>query len=79
MGEEKGGTGRKRVNEARGKGTELVGKNPLPCDADFQDKKLSYRRGTARCVVSVEILPTVQKLRVRQALIEQIEVTKLEV
>jgi len=22
------------------------------------DKKLSYRRGTARCVVSVEILPT---------------------
>jgi len=23
-----------------------------------KDKKLSYRRGTARCVVSVEILPT---------------------
>jgi len=22
-----------------------------------QDKKLSYRRGTARCVVSIEILP----------------------
>ena len=31
-----------------------------------EDKKLSYRRGTARCVVSVEILPIaaqkVQKL-----------------
>ena len=67
MGEEKGGTGRKGVTEARGKGREFV-------DADFQDKKLSYRRGTARCVVSVEILPTVQKLRVRQVLIEQIEV-----
>ena len=24
----------------------------------LQDKKLSYRRGTARCVVSIEILPT---------------------
>jgi len=23
----------------------------------FADKKLSYRRGTARCVVSIEILP----------------------
>ena len=35
-------------------------------------KKLSYRRRTARCVVSVEILPianaTVQKLLVRQVL-----------
>ena len=25
--------------------------------AALQDKKLSYRRGTARCVVSVEVLP----------------------
>jgi len=25
--------------------------------ATLQDKKLSYRRGTARCVVSVEVLP----------------------
>ena len=24
----------------------------------YEHKKLSYRRGTARCVVSVEILPT---------------------
>jgi len=23
----------------------------------YKDKKLSYRRGTARCVVSIEILP----------------------
>jgi len=23
----------------------------------FKDKKVSYRRGTARCVVSIEILP----------------------
>ena len=26
---------------------------------NIYNKKLSYRRGTARCVVSVEILPTV--------------------
>jgi len=26
--------------------------------SDTENKKLSYRRGTARCVVSVEILPT---------------------
>ena len=32
----------------------------IPCDKLFcvHNKKLSYRRGTARCVVSVEILPT---------------------
>jgi len=29
-----------------------------------EDKKLSYRRGTARCVVSIEILPiTTQQCR----------------
>ena len=27
------------------------------CASGTQDKKLSYRRGTARCVVSIEILP----------------------
>jgi len=37
------------------------------------NKKLSYRRGTARCVVSIEILPiansaTVQKVLIRQVL-----------
>ena len=46
----------------------------LSCNAATNNnavyKKLSYRRGTARCVVSVKILPTatqqVQKLLVRQ-------------
>ena len=28
------------------------------CNASDGNKKLSYRRGTARCVVSVEILPS---------------------
>jgi len=36
------------------------------------NKKLSYRRGTARCVVSVEILP------IATTSPEQIEVMKLE-
>jgi len=36
------------------------------------NKKLSYRRGTARCVVSVEILP------IATTSLEQIEVMKLE-
>ena len=27
-------------------------------DKEEKNKKLSYRRGTARCVVSIEILPT---------------------
>ena len=46
---------------------------------DF-DKKLSYPRGTARCVVSVEILP-IAKQQFRNYLYyksKQIEVMKLE-
>ena len=40
-------------------------------------KKLSYRRGTARCVVSVEILPIAMQ-QCSTASPEQIEVMKLE-
>ena len=41
------------------------------------DKKLSYRRGTVRCVVSVEILPTAMQ-QCSTTSPEQIEVMKLE-
>ena len=41
------------------------------------DKKLSYRRGTARCVVSVETLPIVMQ-QCSTTSPEQIEVMKLE-
>ena len=40
-------------------------------------KKLSYRQGTARCVVSVEILPTATQ-QCSASSPEQIEVMKLE-
>ena len=40
-------------------------------------KKLSYRRGTARCVVSVEILPLARQ-QCSTTNPEQIEVMKLE-
>jgi len=40
------------------------------------DKKLSYRRGTARCVVSVEILPIATQQSSTTSP-EQIEVMKL--
>jgi len=49
-------------------------------DAPFENKKLSYRRWTARCVVSVEILPIATQ-QCRNSCItspEQIEVMKLE-
>jgi len=42
-----------------------------------EDKKLSYRRGTARCVVSVEILPIAMQ-QCSTTSPEQIEVMKLE-
>ena len=42
-----------------------------------QNKKLGYRRVTARCVVSVEILPTLQKLLVPQV-VNKSEVMKLK-
>jgi len=45
---------------------------PLLCtEHNIKYKKLSYHRGTARCFVSIEILPidtTVQKLLIRQVL-----------
>ena len=41
------------------------------------NKKLSYRRGTARCVVSVEILPIAMQ-QCSTTSLEQIEVMKLE-
>ena len=41
------------------------------------DKKLSYRPGTARCVVSVEILPVATQ-QCSTTSPEQIEVMKLE-
>ena len=44
------------------------------------NKKLSHRRGTARCIVSVEILPTAtpQSRTTCRTSPEQIEVMKLE-
>ena len=41
------------------------------------DEKLSYRRGTARCVVSVEILPIATQ-QCSTTSPEQIEVMKLD-
>jgi len=41
------------------------------------DKKLSYRRGTARCVVSVEMLPIATQ-QCSTTSPEQIEVMQLE-
>jgi len=41
------------------------------------NKKLSYRRGTARCVVSVEVLPIAMQ-QCSTTSPEQIEVMKLE-
>jgi len=43
-----------------------------------ENKKLSYRRGTARCVVSVEILPRSSAETTYTTSPEQIEVMKLE-
>ena len=37
---------------------EIKSSNLLLSATDKLNKKLSYRRGTARCVVSVEMLPT---------------------
>jgi len=54
----------------------LAGLNFAYVQAKF-DKKLSYRRGTARCVVSVKILP-VAKQQCSMTSSEQIEVMKLE-
>ena len=45
--------------------------------ATLKDKKLSYRRETARCVVSVEILPIATQ-HCSTTSPEQIEVMKLE-
>jgi len=49
----------------------------------YRDKKLSYRQGTARCVVPVEILPiAMQQCYSAETTYttspEKIEVTKLE-
>jgi len=43
----------------------------------IENKKLSYRRGTVRCVVLVEILPIATQ-QCSTTSPEQIEVTKLE-
>ena len=49
----------------------------------YHNKKLSYRRGTARCVLSVKILPIATQVRNSAETTcttspEQIEVVKLE-
>ena len=41
------------------------------------DKKLSYRRGTARCVVSIEILPIAETTYTTSP--DQIDGMKLEI